>query len=110
MNSTSDMNPSSFVTPERPALGKTAPPPLRRVNAFATASPFPEYESTDEEDLMNRLRTFRAELQMKQDELYKSVTTTEQVAHADTKHKELTDKISAIESLLLACRSFFRTR
>jgi hypothetical protein len=101
---------TSFVTPERPVLGKTVlpPPPLRRVNAFATAvmdtpplkrrSTTPE-ETEMEEDLMNRLRTMRAELQLKQ------FTLREE----DDEYNELSRKISAIESVLLAFRSWFRT-
>lgn len=104
-NSTSE---PSLLTPERAVSRELIPPPppLRRVNAFTTAT----YEPTDEDDLMNRLRTYRSELQLKQDELYKGVTTDEQLAAANEQYEEMSRKIHAIENLMVTCGAIFRTR
>lgn len=99
---------SSLLTPERSARTELIPPPppLRRVNAFTTAA----YEPTDEDDLMDRLRTYRAELQIKQDGLYKDVMTDEQLAAANEQYEEMSAKIHAIENLMVTCGAIFRTR
>lgn len=82
------------------------PPPLRRVNAFTTAI----YEPTDEDDLMDRLRTYRSELQLKQDDLYKGATTDEEIAILNEQYEEMSRKIVAIENLMLTCGAIFRHR
>jgi hypothetical protein len=94
-------------TPERNSLPDIPPPPpLRRVNAFTSAN----YEPTDEDDLMNRLRIYRAELQIKQDNLYTGVMTDEQIAAVNEQYEEMNRKIYAIENLMLTCGAIFRTR
>lgn len=102
------MTSNASETPKRstPVALIPPPPPLRRVNAFTTAV----YEPTDEDDLMDRLRTYRSELQLKQDDLYKGATTEEEVALLNDEYEKLSSKIHAIENLMLTCGAIFRTR
>lgn len=105
-----------FATPERDSSSIPRPPPLRR----ADVGPGALYShrgiftgprlSTDEDDLMDRLRHYRSELQLRQDGLYRGCETAEQIAAADEEHNELSRKISAIEQCMSVFGAIFRTR
>lgn len=85
------------------------PPPLVRVNAFA--SPFRQRSgSVEEGDLMNDLRTFRSQLQLTQDDCYKDCFSSAEIDAAEAEHAELGRKIAAIEQCMLAFGAIFRTR
>jgi len=109
-----EYSPPTFVpclTPERPSKTESIPPPppLRRVNAFTTSVAATQ-DPTDEDDLMDRLRIYRAELQLKQDDLYKGASTDEEIATLNEQYDEINRKIHAIENLMLTCGAIFRTR
>jgi hypothetical protein len=62
-------------------------------------------------DILNRIRSFRSRLQLKQRDLYKDLSSHdgERIAAADFEWSELDHKIRAIESLLSTFRFPFRT-
>ena len=94
------------------------PPALQRVNAFSShtgpAGPvrrlFQDNHSTDEDDLMDRLRSFRSELQLQQDGLYRDAKTQDEVKALNKQYEELSDKIHSIEVVLSTFGAIFRTR
>jgi hypothetical protein len=95
------------------ALPAPARVPLRRVDAFSPApSPAPLGSKEDEmEDICSRLRYVRADLQTQQDEVYSGeVRSHDEMAAQDQEFEDLDRKIMAIEQLLTAFGSFFRTR
>ncbi len=97
------------VDPVATATSNTIPPgpALRRVNAFGMGF----YTGpTDEDDLMDRLRHWRSELQLRQDDLYRGCDTAEQIAAAEAESRKIDRKVSAIEDLMLTCGAIFRHR
>lgn len=88
-----------FFTPIRTINPLTIPPPpprLRRVDAFFSPAP----SVTDEEDLMERLRKFRSELQIKQDHSHRGCFTRSEIDTADEEYTDLAKKIATIETVL----------
>jgi hypothetical protein len=70
-----------------------------------------QQDFSQEEDVLNRLRLLRADLQTQQDEVYSGETRShDEMAAQDQEFDELDRKIMAIEQLLTSFRSFFRTR
>ena len=90
------------------------PPRIQRVNAFADVlgrSRFgPVYEDIDEDDLMDQLRSYRSQLQLKQDDLYRGLETEAEIQAMHDVHEEMSRKIYAIEQCMLAFGAIFRTR
>lgn len=87
-----------FFTPIRTVnpLMLLPPPRLRRVDAFFSPAP----SATDEEDLMERLRKFRSELQIKQDHTHRECFTRDEIDAASEEYTDLAKKIVAIEAVL----------
>lgn len=105
---------SMLYTPPSRLTTIPPPPPLQRVNAFSShtaplRNPFQD-AATDEDDLMERLRTFRSELQLQQDGLYRGAETQADIKALDAKYEKLSDKIHSIEDVLSTFGAIFRTR
>lgn len=101
--------PTHLHTP--PPSHLLAPPPLIRVNAFTDYSAHRRlFEETDEDDLMDRLRTYRSELQLKQDDIYRGCETEEQIQAAQEKSEDMSRKIRALEDCMLSFGAIFRHR
>jgi len=88
------------------------PPPLVRVNAFADAlGRTPSATTSEEAELMDRLRTLRSQLQTRQDEVYsQDARSHDEMAMHDAEWEELDRKIDAIEQVLSAFNIIYRTR
>lgn len=93
-------------------LNLPPPPPLTRVERFPmpSLSILTSFPDVDEEDTMDRLRSLRSQLQLKQDSLYMGLTATEDIQAADEIYEDYDHKIRAIENCMLAFGAIFRTR
>ena len=76
--------------------------------AADTSSSLPTTENVD--DLMERLRSLRADLQIAQDKLYSPARSHDEMAMADMEFDDYEQKIHAIENCMLAFGAIFRTR
>jgi hypothetical protein len=71
----------------------------------------PSQPSSAEEAVMDSLRSLRADLQIRQDQVYSAEARShDEMSMQDAEWDELDRKIQAIEQTLLAFGSFFRTR
>ena len=86
--------------------------PIKDVNVVggtsgAGAGPQP---LTEEDKLMDKLRSVRANLLIQQDAVHRHSNTDEEIAAAEKINDELVRKIRCIEDTLLAFGSYYRTR
>jgi hypothetical protein len=88
-----------------------APPALRHVDAFSSPAPAVQSSEEEMEDICERLRYVRADLQTQQENVYSADARSHgEMAAQDHEFDELDRKIMAIEQLLTAFGSFYRTR
>lgn len=112
--------PIQYLTPTHLLDGDSnipPPPPLRRVNGFTSSTTSSSvvrnlFPATDEDDLMDRLRTYRSELQVTQDDLYEGVSHDDEdtINALNEQSEEISRKIQAIEQCMLSFGAIFRNR
>ena len=89
--------------------------PSKEVNVVggssgARAGPEPLPLLTEEDELMDKLRSVRANLLIQQDAVHRHSNTDKEIAEAEKINDELVRKIRCIEDTLLAFGSYYRTR
>ncbi len=90
------------MEPYTPPLQLPEPPEVVRMPSWLL--------STGEDELMDRLRHLRAELQIRQDNVYSGVQSLKDHSIADMEFEDLDRKIHAIEQVLMSFGAVFRTR
>jgi hypothetical protein len=93
-----DNRPSRFRN--LPSRGIPPAPRLVRVNAFTDCLGRGPFEPVNEYDVMQKLKSLRASLQLQRDRMPCDIDDEEAVAVADRKQEELAKKIKAIEDVL----------